>query len=106
MKNLSYLLPLFFLISSCSDNSDENVFEELMQSEWQRGIDENPLYASSMGNLDKNDQWPEYSVEKIQTNYEHDLKILTQLNQLDSYAFSDDNLLNLQLFKDQYINST
>ena len=106
MKNLSYLLPLFFLISSCSDNSDENVFEELMQSEWQRGIDENPLYASSMGNLDKNDQWPEYSVENIQTNYEHDLKILTQLNQLDSDAFSDDNLLNLQLFKDQYINST
>ena len=106
MKNLSYLLPLFFLISSCSDNSDENVFEELMQSEWQRGIDENPLYASSMGNLDKNDQWPEYSVEKIQTNYEHDLKILTQLNQLDSDAFSDDNLLNLQLFKDQYKNST
>ena len=106
MKNLSYLLPLFFLISSCSDNSDENVFEELMQSEWQRGIDENPLYASSMGNLDKNDQWPEYSVEKIQTNYEHDLKILTQLNQLNSDAFSDDNLLNLQLFKDQYINST
>ena len=106
MKNLSYLLPLFFLIFSCSDNSDENVFEELMQSEWQRGIDENPLYASSMGNLDKNDQWPEYSVEKIQTNYEHDLKILTQLNQLDSDAFSDDNLLNLQLFKDQYINST
>ena len=106
MKNLSYLLPLFFLISSCSDNSDENVFEELMQSEWQRGIDENPLYASSMGNLDKNDQWPEYSVEKIKTNYEHDLKILTQLNQLNSYAFSDDNLLNLQLFKDQYINST
>ena len=106
MKNLSYLLPLFFLIFSCSDNSDENVFEELMQSEWQRSIDENPLYASSMGNLDKNDQWPEYSVEKIKTNYEHDLKILTQLNQLDSDAFSDDNLLNLQLFKDQYINST
>ena len=106
MKNLSYLLPLFFLISSCSDNSDENVFEELMQSEWQRGIDENPLYASSMGNLDKNDQWPEYSVEKIKTNYEHDLQILTQLNQLNSDAFSDDNLLNLQLFKDQYINST
>ena len=106
VKNLSYLLPLFFLISSCSDNSDENVFEELMQSEWQRGIDENPLYASSMGNLDKNDQWPEYSVEKIKTNYEHDLKILTQLNQLNSDAFSDDNLLNLQLFKDQYINST
>ena len=77
-----------------------------MQSEWQRGIDENPLYASSMGNLDKNDQWPEYSVEKIQTNYEHDLKILTQLNRLDSNAFSNDNLLNLQLFKDQYINST
>ena len=77
-----------------------------MQSEWQRGIDENPLYASSMGNLDKNDQWPEYSVEKIKTNYEHDLQILTQLNQLNSDAFSDDNLLNLQLFKDQYINST
>ena len=75
-----------------------------MQSEWQRGIDENPLYASSMGNLDKNDQWPEYSVEKIQTNYEHDLKILTQLNRLDSNSFSNDNLLNLQLFKDQYIN--
>ena len=34
-----------------------------MSSEWERGIDENPLYASSMGRLDKNDEWPVYTLE-------------------------------------------
>ena len=50
-----------------------------MNSEWERGIDENPLYASSMGKLEKNDQWPVYSLEKIRLDHSHEKKILLTL---------------------------
>ena len=50
-----------------------------MNSEWERGIDENPLYASSMGKLEKNDQWPVYSLEKIRLDNSHEKKNLLTL---------------------------
>jgi hypothetical protein len=47
-----------------------------MSSEWERGIDENPLYASSMGKLDKNDEWPVYTLEQIKISHAHEKKCL------------------------------
>jgi prolyl oligopeptidase len=73
-----------------------------MSSEWERGIDENPLYASSMGKLEKNDQWPVYSLEQIRLNHSHEKNILLTLNNLDTQNFSSDNLLNIKLFKERY----
>ena len=102
LKNFIYLLLISFSLASCSKVTDESIFISIMDSEWQRSIDESPLYASSMGNLDKNDEWPIYSLNKINANHEHDKKILSDLNALSVDKFNADNVLNIQLFKDRY----
>lgn len=102
MKHFVYLLASLLVLASCSKISDEATFLDLMNSEWERGIDENPLYASSMGKLEKNDQWPLYSLEKIRLDHSHEKKILLTLNNLDTKNFSSDNLLNIKLFKERY----
>jgi uncharacterized protein (DUF885 family) len=78
----------------------------MMDAEWQRGIEKNPLYASSMGILNNNDKWPTYSLEQIELDNLHNKKILDQLNNFDVNSFQNsDNLLNFELFKKQYIDS-
>ena len=91
---------------SCGQLNDEEKFIAMMDAEWQRGIEKNPLYASSMGILNNNDKWPTYSLEQIELDNLHNKKILDQLNNFDVNSFQNpDNLLNFELFKKQYIDS-
>ena len=57
------------LSSSCDQLSYEAEFNLIIESEWQRGIENNPLRASSMGILDNNDQWPSYSLNDISNDH-------------------------------------
>ena len=105
LKNFLYILFISFALISCSKGSDEQDFVKILDSEWQRGIDKNPLYASNMGDLKNNDKWPEYSLSEIHDNYEHNKQILDLLNKLNNQDFSDEANLNLELFKTKYIKS-
>ena len=74
MKNIKYLvlIPLMF---GCSQPSTETAFEELMDSEWSKMVVDNPVYASSMGDLSRNTEWPDTSVENIK-NIVNDIQTL------------------------------
>ena len=95
MKNFSYLYLLIFLISSCSQLSDEDEFGLIIESEWQRGIEENPLRASAMGILDNNDKWPSYSLNDINDDHNHNVDILNKLKMLKLLLLNP--LLSLKL---------
>ena len=62
--NLS-LIPNFF-----SKNNDEQKFLELLDKEFAKSIEDNPIYASYMGDLRFNTLWPDYSIEKINKRLE------------------------------------
>ena len=81
MKNIKYLvlIPLMF---GCSQPSTETAFEELMDSEWSKMVADNPVYASSMGDLSRNTEWPDTSVENIYSDHQYELNVLTQLQEL------------------------
>ncbi|MDC0453680.1 DUF885 domain-containing protein [Gammaproteobacteria bacterium] len=102
MKYSVYLLTPLIFLASCSKTPDESIFLDLMSSEWERGIDENPLYASSMGRLDKNDEWPVYTLEQIKISHAHEKNVLSTLSALNTNQFSSENLLNIKLFKQRY----
>ena len=70
--NLS-LIPNFF-----SKTNDEQKFLELLDKEFAKSIEDNPIYASYMGDLRFNTLWPDYSIEKI--NKDHELYLSSQLN--------------------------
>ena len=77
----------------------------MLDSEWLKIIEDNPVYASSMGDLSRNTEWSDTSVENVYLEYQHDLDILNQLEELDVSNFSEDNKVNYSLFKKQYENS-
>jgi prolyl oligopeptidase len=97
--NLS-LIPNFF-----SKTNDEQKFLELLDKEFIKSIEDNPIYASYMGDLRFNTIWPDFSIEKINTDHEHTLKVIEELEMMNVDDFSDENKLNYRLFVDGYKNS-
>ena len=107
--NKNTLIISFILILSCSSQSSavtsNSSFNSIIDSEWLKIISDNPVYASSMGDLRFNTEWSDNSIKKIKLNYEHDLKILEKLNDIDINDLSYKNRINYKLFRKQYENS-
>ena len=104
MKNIKYL-ALVGLLAGCSQPSVETAFEGLMDSEWSKVVSDNPVYASSMGDLRFNTEWSDSSITKINENHQHDQSVLDTLNAMIIDDFDELNTTNYKLFKKQYENS-
>ena len=95
---------LTFLISfnvfSLSD--EDKRFIEIVDSEWQRSIDENPLYASYMGDKSSNQDWPDISEETLRIRQKKTRDVLREIKKIDSQKLSDENKLNHRLFLYNY----
>ena len=104
MQHFKYLALLILLVG-CSSQSPESKFEDLMESEWAKIISDNPVYASSMGDLRFNRDWSDNSVSGIIQDHNHDQSVLEQLNTIDLNDLDELNLINYKLFKKQYENS-
>ena len=96
---------LLILVLGCSSESYQTQFRSLLDTEWSRLMDNDPIYASSMGDLTNNNKWPDTSINKIYLNHNHELEILRQLEEFNITNFSDDDQVNYFLFKKQYENS-
>ncbi len=104
MNNIKLIAALIFVVS-CSSDSSQTKFESLLDSEWSKTVSDNPVYASSMGDLSRNAEWSDTSIENIYSDNQHQLDVLNQLDELDISAFTEDNKVNYLLFKQQYENS-
>ena len=100
------LIALLVLFTGCSSESPQDQFESLLGSEWSKVVNDNPLYASSMGDLSRNTEWSDTSVENIYSDHQHQLDVLNRLDSLDISNFSEENKVNYKLFKQEYRNST
>ena len=61
MNNIKLIAVLIFVVS-CSSESSQSKFESLLDSEWSKIVNDNPVYASSMGDLSRNAEWSDTSV--------------------------------------------
>ncbi|MFL2725060.1 MAG: DUF885 domain-containing protein [Gammaproteobacteria bacterium] len=100
------LIALLVLFTGCSSESPQDQFESLLGSEWSKVVNDNPVYASSMGDLSRNTEWSDTSVENIYSDHQHQLDVLNRLDNLDISNFSEENKVNYKLFKQEYKNST
>ena len=85
-------------------NVDQEKFEMLMGSEYQKYLYDNPISASYLGDLRYNTKWNDVSLDKIKADNLHDLAIIDQLEKMDLSSFTEANILNFKLFLDQYKN--
>ena len=99
------LYALLVLLIGCSTENHQVQFNSLLNSEWERMIADNPVYASSMGDLTNNTNWSDTSIEKINSNHQIELQVLSQLEEFETKNFSEENQVNYLLFKKQYENS-
>ena len=58
-------LALLISFNGFSSSDEDRRFIQIVDSEWQRSIDENPLYASYMGDKSSNQDWPDLSEENL-----------------------------------------
>lgn len=74
-------------------------FHQLLDSEWQRGLREQPTLASHMGDKRFNDVWEDLSVEAIRKSRQATQAALGTLRTIDSSKLSAADQLNYRLFE-------
>ncbi|MCM2312631.1 MAG: DUF885 domain-containing protein [Steroidobacteraceae bacterium] len=75
---------------------------QLFESEWERGLRENPVSASFQGDRRYDDRWPDLSSAALARSHALDRSVLEALGRIPSDALSPSDRLNKDLFARQY----
>ena len=95
-------LALLISFNSFSSSDEDIRFLEIVDSEWQRSIDENPLYASYMGDKSSNQDWPDLSEKSLRIRQKKTRDVLEKIKNIDTEKLSEENKLNHRLFLYNY----
>ena len=108
MKN--YLYPILSItLLSCSSvevqeknddiiEIDENIkFISYLENDWQKNLDENPLFASYVGDKRANDKINPNSVSQFNEERQSEIDSLNELYEIDQSKLSEENKLNFKL---------
>ena len=112
------LLTFIFLISSCSSidvaieepiknkSIDENLkFETYLNEDWEIYLNENPLFASYVGDKRFNDKIKSNSIDVFNDSKKSDTSSLNKLRQINQSILSDENKLNYKLKEFDLLNN-
>ena len=115
MNNKSLLLIILF-ISACSSvdidepnkitSIDENSkFKIYLDNDWEKNLNENPLFASYVGDKRFNDKINSNSIKEFNDSKKSDLSSLSKLRQINESNLSDKNKLNYKLKEFDLVNN-
>ncbi len=96
------VLALLISFNGFSSSDEDELFLRIVDSEWQRSIDENPLYASYMGDKSSNQDWPDLTEETLRIRQKKTRDVLERIKNIDSQKLSEENKLNYRLFLYNY----
>ena len=108
MKN--YLFPILSItLLSCSSvevqeinddivEIDENIkFISYLENDWEKNLDENPLFASYVGDKRANDKINSNSISQFNEERQSEIDSLNELYEIDQSKLSEENKLNFKL---------
>jgi len=108
MKN--YLFPILSItLLSCSSvevqeinddivEIDENIkFISYLENDWQKNLDENPLFASYVGDKRANDKINPNSISQFNEERQSEIDSLNELYEIDQSKLNEENKLNFKL---------
>lgn len=97
------LLPLLGLLpiaaARAAVNSNVVALHRLFQSEWNRTMREQPLYASDLGDRRYNDLWPDADLAAIRKYHEEDIQALKALEKIHRAALPAQDKVSYDLFQ-------
>jgi len=91
---------------SVSDGPAETaaMLNDLFEREWEWKLQEDPIFASELGDRRYADRWPDATLGDFERRHNHRLDVLQRLEAIDAGALSPDDRLNYQLFRKHYEN--
>ena len=108
MKN--YLYPILSItLLSCSSvevqeinddivEIDENIkFISYLENDWEKNLDENPLFASYVGDKRANDKINPNSISQFNEERQSEIDSLNELYEIDQSKLNEENKLNFKL---------
>lgn len=75
---------------------------ELISTAWDRTMQENPTWASTLGDRRFNDQWPETTLAAFEESHRQDVELLRALDSIALDELSPEDRINYQLFRREY----
>ena len=71
------------ILIGCTNENEQVKFQTLLDEEWQRGLKENPIYASYMGDKSANQDWPDISETAVRDRQNKVRNVLEQIKSID-----------------------
>tara|TARA_B100001109_G_scaffold72385_1_gene59081 strand:- start:133 stop:1935 length:1803 start_codon:yes stop_codon:yes gene_type:complete len=114
-KFVTSIFSILILVTSCasveSNNNfakiaenieietiDENkIFDDYLDSDWEKNLDENPLFATYTGDKRSNDKINSNDINQFNVSKKSDIDSLNKLYEIDESKLNDDNKLNYKL---------
>ena len=87
------LIPTYARADASSD------FHALLDENWEWQLDENPVWASMLGDRRANDKWGDNSLESYERTYQAGREQLTRLRAIDPAQLTPQDQLNYDLFR-------
>jgi uncharacterized protein (DUF885 family) len=95
-------LPLSAPVQAQDKTSATKDLHALFDTEWERGLGENPVGATYIGDHRYDDRWPDLSPAALQASYEGDQAVIAALDRIDPRQLTPEDQLNRDLFRRQY----
>ena len=98
---LAMAVPVVASAEPASSTAKE--LHQLFESEWERGLRENPVRASFQGDRRYDHVWPDLSAEALARSHAEDRKVLETLAAIPDDGLDADDRLNRDLFARLYL---
>ncbi|MBT7753485.1 MAG: DUF885 domain-containing protein, partial [Gammaproteobacteria bacterium] len=93
---------LMFCITASSNFNQEDSFNQIVNEEWQRWVNEDPLFASYLGDKSANQDWPDITEKALRKSQKKEKEVLQKLQNIDPMFLSEKAQLNYRLFLYNY----
>lgn len=92
---------IFAQIEKTSQNAATTALYKLFSEEWERGLADNPVSASYLGDRRFNNRWQDLSLTAIENRQQNRIAALAKLGAIDRNQLAPPDKLNFDLFKQE-----
>ena len=93
------LMVIFPVMMLAAENEATKALHDLFDRDWEYQMEQNPLWASFLGDRRWNDKWQDESLSAIHARYEHARKMLKELHQVDRGQLSPQDRVSYEVFE-------
>src|ERR1051326_765470 len=93
------LMVIFPVMMLAAENEATKALHDLFDRDWEYQMEQNPLWASFLGDRRWKDKWQDESLPAIHARYEHARKMLKELHKVDRGQLSPQDRVSYEVFE-------